>query len=263
MAITTLDQVISLLPGQPSTILKSSLTAKAAGTFQSFWTAGGLPSTGAATGSANGAIINSATAGALKINNPQGVNKLYIAKLGIGCSTSGLLIVYDRLWSNSTLNGTLLTAQTWVQPTLTRIISGDDVEAWIETYSPTGATAVTATLTYTNELGVAGRLATTSLVSSPVAGQMMPFSLAVGDNGIRSTSQVVLSATTGTVGNFGIVLMKRLLTIPISVTVTGAIFDAFGLGMPEVEANAAIAFAVLTSAANTGTLIGDMNIIEG
>lgn len=263
MAITTLDQVIAALPGQPLTILKSSVPAKAAGTFQSFWLAGGLPTGGSASGSANGSIITSATPGALKINNPEGANKLYAATLGMGCTSNGVLIVYDRLWSNSTLNGTLITAQTWTQPALTRYTSGSNVEAWIECYTPTGATAVTATLTYTNELGVAGRTATTSLVSSPVAGQLMPFALQQGDLGVRGTSQVTLSATSGTAGNFGIVLLKRLMTIPISQSNLGMTFDAFGLGMPEIESNAALAFAVLCSGTAAGTLVGNMNLIEG
>lgn len=264
MAITTMDGLVAAIASRPIIpINKASATAKAAGSFHSLWTTAGFPAGGSAAGSANGAIPTSATTGALSFVNASGTNTTYLGKLAIQGATVGTFMIYDRLWHNSALSGTVTTAQTFTQPALTRHTDGIGVEAFLEIYTATGSTAVTATISYTNTDDVSGRSGTVSLIASPVAGQMIPFQLASGDKGVKSIQSVTLSATTGTAGNFGLTLIKRKAEVPITVANIGQTLDGIALGLPEIWDNACLAFMVQCSATNTGYMLGTTCIIEG
>ena len=133
----------------------------------------------------------------------------------------------------------------------------------MEIYTVTGATQATATATYTNSNNVSERLATATLVVSPVAGQMIPFSLASGDNGLRSVQQVALSVSTGVAGSFGLVLLKRLADIPLNAANVAAVMDTFTIGMPDIATNAHLCAAVLCSGTSTGIIHGTVQIVQG
>ena len=262
MAIVSLDQLLAA-SNQLKSFGKVSMTAKAAGTFQSLWQAAGLPAAGAAPTSAAGAAPTSATVGAIPFVNPaSGLS--YLSKIGNSQQTIGTLILYDRLVHTATLNGTLATAQTVNSTPLTRYTTGEDVELFLEVYAATGATASNVTISYTNSAGVAGR--TTPAIAmqvTPVAGQMLPIPLQAGDTGIRSVQSVTLSASTATAGNFGITLVKRIAEIPITVAGTGVVLDPFALGFPQIENNACLSMMVVTSTTSTGFVTGTINIAQG
>ena len=262
MAITSLDQLLAA-SNQLKSFGKVSMTAKAAGTFQSLWTAAGLPAAGANPASLAMVIPTSATAGALPFVNPA-TGLSYISKISSSQQTIGTLILYDRIAHSSGLNGTLTTAQAVNGAALTRHTTGEDVELFLEVYAATGATASNVTISYTNSAGVAGR--TTPAVAmqvTPVVGQMLPIPLQAGDTGIRSVQSVTLSASTATAGNFGITLVKRIAEIPITVAGTGVVLDPFALGFPQIENNACLSMMVVTSTTSTGFVTGTINIAQG
>jgi hypothetical protein len=130
-----------------------------------------------------------------------------------GASGVALMLV-DVLNISGGLNGTLATAQTTGLPTaaLTRYTSGEGVQAALVIHSVLGTTAVTATCSYTNQAGVAGRITPAFAIDSGSrqTGCLRPLPLQGGDTGIRSVESVTLSASTGTAGNFGVVLFKPL-----------------------------------------------------
>ena len=262
MAITSLDQLLAA-KNQLKSFGKVSMTAKAAGTFQSLWTAAGLPAAGANPASLAMVIPTMATAGALPFVNPE-TGLSYISKISSSQQTIGTLILYDRIAHSSGLNGTLTTAQAVNGAALTRHTTGEDVELFLEVYTATGATASSVTISYTNSAGVAGR--TTPAVAmqvTPVVGQMLPIPLQAGDAGIRSVQSVTLSASTATAGNFGITLVKRIAEIPITVAGTGVVLDPFALGFPKIENNACLSMMVATSTTSTGFITGTINIAQG
>ena len=262
MAITSLDQLLAA-SNQLKSFGKVSMTAKAAGTFQSLWTAAGLPAAGANPASLAMVIPTSATAGALPFVNPA-TGLSYISKISSSQQTIGTLILYDRIAHSSGLNGTLTTAQAVNGAALTRHTTGEDVELFLEVYTATGATASNVTISYTNSAGVAGR--TTPAVAmqvTPVVGQMLPIPLQAGDTGIRSVQSVTLSASTATAGNFGITLVKRIAEIPITVAGTGVVLDPFALGFPQIANDACLSFMVVTSTTSTGFITGTINIAQG
>lgn len=262
MAIQSLDQLLSASPGYRLPFMKTTATSQAAGRYHSLRQVAGQPGVGNTPPITNGEIPVMSTAGGITFPAPSGTNVNYLAQAVIGGSVQGTLMLYDRLWHNSGLSGLINTAQTWTQPALTRYTDGLGVEMWMEIYSAIGSTSVTATVTYTNNNNVSDRLATTTIPASTVVGQMIPFALAAGDMGVRSTTQI-LSGNTGGAGSFGIVLLKRIADIPLNATNVAAVMDTFTIGMPDVNTNAHLCAALLCSGTSTGIIHGTIQIVQG
>jgi hypothetical protein len=71
------------------------------------------------------------------------------------------------------------------------------------------------------------------------------------------------SATTGTTGNFGITLLRRLAEIPLSTINVGYSMDFAELGLPTVYNNACVCMMVMCTTTNTGILQGSMRFVQG
>ena len=269
MAITTMDGLVTAIASaQIANTNQPSIASKAAGSWASLWTAGGAPTAGAAAGSAGGAVCTNTTTGAIPYTNPSGSNTLYLARLQASGAVAGTFMLYDRLVHTSTLSGTVTTAQTVGSVALTRYTSGAGVQLWIEVYTATGATGVTATVSYTNQAGTSGRSGTAAIPVTTVAGQLIPVTLASGDTGVQAVASVTLSATTGTAGNFGITLGYPIASVPINLANTGQVLDYAGLGLPVVQtnatpSNACLAYAVLCSTTTTGLLQTQLTLAQG
>lgn len=262
MAITTLDQLLAA-PRQMLPIFKVSATSKAIGALHSTWLTNGAYGPGSAPGVVAGVVPTSATAGAIKFVNPVS-GETTIDKLSLAVSTIGMVTLYDRLLHSSGLSGTVTAAQTVNSTALTRETTGEGVELYLEWYTATGSTAVNVTASYTNSDGTAGRTTSSvQIVASPVAGMMLRLPLAAGDKGVRSVQSVTLSATTGTAGNFGITLVKRLADVPNPVINVGTTLDIFQLGKPIIQNDACLALMVTCSATNTGNISGSISLAQG
>ena len=267
MAITTMDGLVAAIAGaQLYYTYEASLGAKAAGSFESLWTATGWPGAGSTPGTGAGAVPTNATAGAVPFVNPGGANTLYLARLGVTGATVGTVILYDRLVHTSGLSGTVITAQTVNSTALTRYTSGNGVQCWLEFYGATGSTGVTATISYTNSAStpVSGRSGTAAIPATTVIGQVIPMMLAAGDTGVTSVQSVTLSATTGTAGNFGITLASDLAMAPIQIANVAAPIADFGqLGLPIVLPNGCLAYRVLASTTSTGIIQTQLTLAQG
>lgn len=264
MAITTMDGLVSAMASaQYVDTEEASMTSKAAGDFQSLWKAGGRPGAGASPGSASGIVPTSATAGAIPFTNPGGSSTLYLARLEVSSSVIESFIIYDRLVTSDSLSGTVATSQSIGTPSLTRYTNGVGVGLWIEWYTPTGATATTATFSYTNQAGTSGQSTSVAFPATPVAGQMVPVPLAAGDSGVQAVASCTLAATTGTAGSFGITLAARICTVPISIANIGQLFDYAQVGLPVIQPNACLAYKVLCSAATTGAIVTGLTLAQG
>lgn len=265
MAITTMDGLAAAMAsGIGSPTYEASVTAQAAGNFCSLWTAGGHPGAGATPASGAGAVPTNATAGSIYYVNPTGGNTGYLGAWAASAATVGTLILYDRLVHTSGLSGTVTTAQTVNSTAITRSYnSGNTPEAWLEWYTATGSTAVTATVSYTNQAGTAGQTGTASIPASAKAGLMIPVSLAAGDTGVQSVQSVTLSASTLTAGNFGVTLCQRLAQMQVPLAGTGTVSNWGQLGLPNIVNSACLAFKVLTSTTSTGIWMNTLNFIQG
>lgn len=272
MAITTESGLIAgLTAGERFNFYKASQTAEGAGTWHSLWKAAGFPAAGAsppAFSAGSGYIPTRSTTGAFPYSNPTG--SAYLAKLAAAGATVGTLIIYDRLWACSGFNTTTLTTQTVTTPgTLTAgrdPNTGDDVEPWLEVYTAPGATTATWTMTGVDKDGTSSKTWTyTHPANAESVGQMMPLlpgGASPSSLGCQQVTSLLCSASSGTAGDIGITLLRRVAQIPLMLANVGMVLDALALGLPEIFDDACLAFMVLASTTNTGVIQGTLALAK-
>lgn len=270
MAITTRDGLIAALAGaQLFEINKATATAEGAGTWHSLWKVAGYPAAGSnppAYTAGSGYVPTKSTTGAVPWTAPGGSETTYLGLVSTTFATAGALIVYDRLWACSGFSTTVTTAQNVTTPgSVDRPdTTGEGVEIWGEIYTAPGATTATWTVSYTNTAGTSGRSATyTHPANAESIGQMFRFALQAGDTGVQSVQSLTCSVSSGTAGDIGITLVRRLAHVPNPIINVGADKDFFALGGVVVPANACIAFAVQCSTTSTGQILGMVSVIQG
>ena len=268
MAITTRDQLINAMANNSSRIVidKSTLTV-AAGAFYSYWRVTGQP--GQAAIPAAVAVCDHNLVGSLQFTQQTAPATSYLSLLEVALGAAHTLEVHDRLMHMGGLNGTLATAQT-VGIDLAANLStnnlaarvGDsnysDVQWWLEWYTATGSTAVTATVNVTYNDGSTGNLTGASLSATRPAGFMLPLNnlIPAADSGkyIRGVNSVTLSATTGTAGNFGVTASRYRAAVFCPVANARFPNDWASLGIPEIP-NSSCLFPVLLTSSSTATTI--------
>lgn len=245
----------------------AAAAATIAGRMQSLWLYDGYPSAGAVPTS--GAIPDNTTTGGLKLANPGGSRQKWLVHAGAVGSQAGTLILYDRLFHIGGLSGTS-TADQSIQgaspsPALTRYTDGVGVFAFYEINTQIGTTSTTLTMSYTNT----SNASKTSTVNIGATGfreaqraQFIP--LASGDTGIKAIEKVTLTATTGTAGNFGIVMGKPIAYLSINGAAVGSWRDyASGLpSIPEMVANACYSLLWIAGTTTAPDVFGCVSSVE-
>jgi hypothetical protein len=252
--IQTLDQLLDALTNRRQTnrVVKNAPANGAAGVYWSHWRATGYPTQPAVPDAA--ATCDRATAGALTLSNPTAGQTLYLARASVFCNGAGLMTVADRLVHSSELSGTVTTAQAVNTPALPmrNDNAATPVEWYLEWYTDTGATAVTATITYTNQDGTTGRTTTVSVPATCRAARLLQILPASGDTAIQSIQSVQLSASTLSAGNFGVTALRRICDLGFSSTNVGVTFDFTMTGMPTVDPQSCLfIYFLLNSSSNT------------
>lgn len=275
--ITNRDQLIDALANNSSRIVidKASIANAAAGQYHSLWRATGQPGQGAIpTDAAN---CSQSTTGCLTFSQQTAPANSYLAYLEAASSNSAMTLeVHDRLMHMGGLKGTLTTAQTvgldFNGVTADNMVEriGDsnysDVQWWLEWYTDTGTSAVTATVGVTYNDGTTGNL-TGAILATRRASFMQPLNglipAAAAGKFIRAVNTVALSVSTGTAGNFGVTAtrLRGTLFMPIA----NAKFSADWASLPiNTIPNSACPFiAMLSSTTTTGTLRGGGKIAHG
>lgn len=182
----------------------------------------------------------------------------------------GMMLLMDRLSHQGGLDGTVTSAQTTNLPTaaLTRYTTGDGVLAAIEIYTGVGATPTTLSVSYTNQAGTAGKISPDTVLGGTgysAAQRFIPIPLASGDTGVRSVESVTVLASTGTAGNFGILLFKPLTIFPTKCDITPSHFNALiqgGCQLPKVETDACLQFVGQNGGNSFAMLQGVINFID-
>ena len=277
MAITTRDQLINGLGNNSSRIVldKASIASQAAGTYVSLWRATGQPGQGAIPAVA--ANCNNTTTGGIGFTQQVAPATSYGAYLEVATGNAAVTTeIHDRLVHMGGLNGTLTTAQT-VGIDFNNITAdnmanriGDsnysDIQWWLEWYTATGSTAVTAIVAVTYNDGTTGTLSA-SLTATRPASFMLPLNglipSAAADKFIRAVTSVQLSATTGTAGSFGVTATRPRMTIGTPIANYKAISDWAQLGLPEIFNSSCLFPIVLTSTTSSGTVRGGGKIAHG
>lgn len=264
MAITNLDGVINgLSVGRRININKIGTTGRIAGGFTSLANLAGSPIAMGTPTTGTGRIPTSVSVGAIPFENAINPVKKYLGRVTMQSSVAGTLIIYDRLWDNSGIVSNILTSQTVNSLALTRYTDGIGVEIWGEVYTVTGTTASTATVTYTDSSDTSRTATCVMSTATARAGEMFPFIPQGVANGVKSIQSIIFSASTGTAGNIGLVLVRRLAEIPMMFSGVSTTADAFALGLSEIQNNAAIYLAMSSSTTTVGATLGSIDIIEG
>ena len=277
--IENIDNLVKALGNNSSRIVldKASIASQTANSFCSLWRATGQPGQGAIPTVV--ATCNNTTVGTIGFNQQTSPITSYGAYLEIATGNAAMTMeLHDRLASMGGLNGTLTTAQS-VNLDLSTLLStvninvrkGDanysDVQWWLEWYTATGGTAVTATIAVTYNDGTTGNLSALSLASSRPASHMISINSLIpsAQSGkfIRGIVSVTLSATSGTAGNFGVTVTRPRMTLSAPIANHKFIADWAQLGLPEIYNSSAIFPIVLTSTTSTGTVRGGGKIAHG
>lgn len=277
--IENIDNLVKALGNNSSRIVldKASIASQTANSYCSLWRATGQPGQGAIPTVV--ATCNNTTVGTIGFNQQMSPSTSYGAYLEIATSNVAMTIeLHDRLANMGGLNGTLTTAQS-VNLDLNTLLATDNINTrkgdanysdvlwWLEWYTATGGTAVTATIVVTYNDGTTGNLSVLSLAGSRPASHMIPLnSLIPSDKSgkfIRGIVSVTLSATTGTAGNFGVTVTRPRMTLSSPFANFKFIADWAQLGLPEIYNSSAIFPIVFTPTTFTGTVRGGGKIAHG
>lgn len=278
MAITTRDQLIDALGNNSSRLVidKASISNAAAGQFHSLWRATGQP--GQAAIPAAAAVCNNALTGALNFAQQTSPATTYGTWANAMCSNNATTLeIHDRLMHMGGLSGTLTSAQT-VNLDLNANLGSDnisarkgdanfsDVQWWMEWYTDTGGTAVTATVGVTYNDTTTGTLSV-ALAATRRASLMIPLNgfipAAAAGKYIRDIDTVQLSATTGSAGSFGFTATRPRMTMPLPLANKMETFDWAALGLPEIFNSSCLMILQVASTTTTGTVRGGGKLSHG
>jgi hypothetical protein len=216
------------------------------------------------------AACDTLTTGSLYFNKPTG--KLWlmggnVVVASTAGTTTGAVIIYDRLTHMGGLSGIVTTPQL-VSCSSTRYTGSNAPGTKIYLYVQTGigATQVNINATYINQSGITSITPSASIGGTNLneAGRVIPLPLAPGDNGVTAVNSIILSATTAATGSFGIFIGRPLLTIPthtygIAVSRDTA-YDV--IPIPQVESTACLAILWYANSSITPVIHGSLHLIE-
>lgn len=270
MSIITRDNLIAALSSaQRIAYYKASQTAEGAGTFHSLLKAAGYPAPATSSPPAytagSGYIPDNTLLGSMVQTNPGGANKLYVLGWSHAGATVGRVILYDRVWhcSGLTTNGSNPTTLNVTTPgNITRPADWLGLEIWLEVYSAPGATGSVWTVAYTDAAANPQTASYTHPANAESVGQIMPMTMTV-NTGVKSITSFTQTVASGTAGDIGITVLRRLAEFPNTLANCGDSLDPFFLGMPEVLTGACLNLMVQCSATNTGLMTGQIVLGQG
>jgi hypothetical protein len=121
-------------------------------------------------------------------------------------------------------------------------------------------------MTYTNQAGTGSKTSTINIGATGFreVSRMQRIPLAAGDSGIQAIEQIQLTATTGTLGNFGITIAQPLAWIPVGAGGTMGWRDyTTGLpGIPVIDPNACLSLMFISAGTTAPELFGSLATIE-
>ena len=279
MAITTRDQLIDSIANNSSRIIidKASISNAAVGQFHSLWRATGQPGQGAIPTTA--ATCDNTLLGSIRFTQQTAPATSYLSIVeSTAANVATTVEIHDRLMHMGGLVGNVATAQT-ADLDLNANLANDnlsarigdsnfsDVQWWLEWYTDTGSTVVTATVNVTYNDGSSGNLTGVSLAATRRASFMQPLNYLIpaADAGkyIRDVNTVTLSATTGTAGNFGVTATRYRAANFSPIANARFTADWAGLGLPEISNESCLFPIVMPGSTTTGILRATGKITHG
>jgi hypothetical protein len=260
----------------PFIVDKASLANAAAGQIFSLWRATGQPAQGAIPTAA--AVCTKALTGAIAFNNQTAPKSTFLGALSIGnINNSGMsFLVRDRLVHQAGLVLNVTTSQTTNLPIdlNTQVPSAErrgaadwsDIEWFLDVYSDGGATASNATVNVTYNDGTTGNLNVIAVGGTLRAGRQISLTPFIPNTSpakyIRGINSVILSASTGTAGNFGFTARRNKGKFPMATVNLAGNFDWAQCRLSEFPNDACMELAVICSTTSTGAIRGEGDLIH-
>lgn len=243
----------------------AAATTPQVGFWHSLWLMNGQPA-GAAAAPGAVAAPTVSTSGSLLQTNPGGGRQKWLTGWSGTCAQPGSFLLYDRLLHISGLSGTSTSAQT-VGGSITRNTGGVGNEIWVEIYTTIGTTATTITASYVNSSGVSHTTPTRVIggTGNREAQRMLQLPLADGDVGVQSVTSVTLAASTTTAGDFGVTIVRPLLTASVDDNAVGWVRDTLTAvpGPVEVVTDACLALMFMANSTSAPTaIVHNLNFVE-
>lgn len=279
MAITTRDQLIDALCNNSSRIVidKASLSNAAAGQFHSLWRATGMPTQGAVPGAA--AVCNNALTGGIGFNQQTAPAKSYLAILEGLCSNASTTIeVHDRLMHMGGLTANSTAVQTVNLDVFTQLANENlterigasdfsDVTWWLEWYTDSGGTGMSAVANVTYTDGTSGDLAAVAIAATRRASFMQPLNSLIPASDpqkiIRDVNTVTLSVGSGAAGSFGVTATRYRSALYKPIANARFTADWASLGIPLIPNKACLMLVQLASTTSTGAVRATGKIVHG
>ena len=261
MAIDTETKLIAALGTRPIEYYKAAWSGEGAGTWFSMWKIAGMPAAGAtppAFGAGSGYVPTKATTGALPMSDAPGGTTQHVLRAALINSTAQTMFLEDRLWACSGFGTVVTSAQNVVTPGSLPSgrdpFSGADVMPWLEVYAAPGATTATWTVTGVDANGNSGVTWTyTHPANAESIGQMMPlFPGTATTRGCRQVTSFQTSATSGTAGDVGVTLVRKITTHRIGSPNIVDLQDVLATGKQRIYDDSCLTFRVLCSATASG-----------
>lgn len=249
--------------------IAGALDTWAAGFLYSAWKYDGFPG-GASTPGAVAAPTG-ATAGAMPITNPGGGREKFLVSAGVMAvpQTVPYVMIYDRLLHIGGFDGTNTGAQN-VGGSLTRYTDGIGNMLFVEINTAVGTTARTITASYSNTVPTSGRTTTSVAFGGTVgtlgndANLFIPLPLQAGDLGVSAVASATIgTGSTGTAGNFGVVVAHPIALIPLDGSGGAVRSFANGMpGLPEIQTDACLAVAFYAASSTESPISGALGLVE-
>lgn len=277
MTIGTRDELITALGNNTSRIIldKASIANQTAGGFTSLWRATGQPAQGAIP-STTAARCDNGLTGSVGFANQTSPVTSYLAWLNAACgNASTTLEIHDRIAHvggmvlNSTTSQTVGLDLTALSVPADRIGDANysDIQWWLEVYTDGGATASNATINATFSDATSVNLNVQAVGGTLRAGRMIPLTplIPTGSQGkfIQDVNTVILSASTGTAGNFGFTATRPRTVLPTNIANKTEVANWAELGLPEIPNDSCLFPIVLCSTTSSGTVRGGGKIAHG
>jgi hypothetical protein len=267
MAITSDSDLKIAMAGPPfyrAFFSKASVSSQVVGGYTSLWRSSTLPVAGNVPSTA--AVCDDTLTGAYLLPTKNVGATVYVGAYTFTPSAIMGAFAYDRLAHMGGLSGTVTTAQTTSVTCAslagTRCNSDySNVEWFLEWYTATGSTAVTATCAVTYNDGSTGNISV-SLAASVAAQRLIPILSAVSGKYIKSVDSVTLSASTGTAGSFGVtagVMLCSMVGDTANVMRKG---DWATTELGNLSDSSCIWYVIIPTSTTTGTIMGNLLLIQ-
>jgi hypothetical protein len=254
---------------------KASLANQVAGRVCAMWRATGQPAQGAIP--TTSALCTHATLGAFGFTQQTAPMTSYIALLDVTPSNSGqTLEFHDRIAHQGGLSLNVNTSQTTNLPLDIEALNpgadrlGDanfsDLQWWLEVYADGGATASNATINVTYGDNTSENLTVLAVGGTIRIGHRFSLNalrpVASQSKYIKRINSVILSAATGTVGNFGFTVTRPRAYLPIDLANRVSKAKWTDTGLSEAPNGSCLEMLVIPSTTSSGTLRGGGKIIH-